>query len=496
MAGGPVLVWFRQDLRLSDHPALREAARKGPVIPVFILDPVGEGAWAPAGASRWWLHHSLAALDTCLRKTGSRLILRRGNSLQVLRDLIRETGARAIHISRRYEPAAAARDALAEKALHADGVTLEVFGSALLFEPESIRTGSGGPYQVFTPFWRATQAAPDPLPPLPAPRKLPPPAAWPESLDLRVLELLPRPDWAAGLRAAWKPGAEGARALLRDQLPDILPGYPEQRDRPDEDGTSRLSPHLHFGEIGAREAWAAAGGYAGAPDPTGGMIAWRRQVIWREFAHHLLAHFPRTADAPLRPFFAAFPWRDDAAGLKAWQRGRTGYPYIDAGMRQLWATGWMHNRVRMAAGSFLVKHLLLPWQAGAKWFWDTLVDADLAQNTLGWQWVAGCGADAAPYFRIFNPVTQGERFDPRGAYVRRWVPELARLPDAWIHTPWEAPEAVLRQAGVALGSTYPRPIVAHAEGRVRALAAYQTLRAEAPEAAEARSAGTLRHGRR
>jgi deoxyribodipyrimidine photo-lyase len=479
---GPVLVWLRRDLRLSDHPALDAAARRGPVIPVFIHDPDGDGAWAPGAASRWWLRHSLASLGQALARRGSRLILRRGDSLRALSDLARETGASAVHFSRRYEPAAAARDARVSEALRNAGVTLARHGSALLFEPEALRTGSGGPYRVFTPFWNALQAAPAPAPPLPVPR-LNAPEAWPDSLDLDGLGLSPDPDGAAGMRAAWNPGWEGARALMEDHLPGALARYAADRDRPDRDGTARLSPHLHFGEIGPREAWAAAGGFrdsAAAPGhgtPEGpGPSAWRRQLAWREFAHHLLAHFPRTAEAPLRPAFAAFPWAASEAHLSAWRRGRTGYPLVDAGMRQLGSIGWMHNRVRMTAASFLVKHLLLPWQEGARAFWDMLVDADLAQNTLGWQWVAGCGADAAPYFRVFNPVAQGVKCDPDGAYVRRWVPELARLPARWIHRPWEAPAAVLSDAGVALGKDYPRPVVGHAAARARALAAYGSLR--------------------
>jgi deoxyribodipyrimidine photo-lyase len=470
----PVLVWFRQDLRLSDHPALAAAARRGPVIPVFIWDPTGEGAWAPGGASRWWLRNSLASLATALAERGSRLILRRGDSLGVLRNLVRETDATALHFSRRYEPAAAARDASVTEALRHAGVTSCAFGSALLFEPEALRTGAGGPYKVFTPFWKSLQALPAPLPPLPIPR-LPVPDAWPDSLDLRALGLLPKPDWAAGMPSAWTPGWRGAQASLRTHLPEVLPDYSQDRDRTDRDGTARLSPHLHFGELGAREAWAAAEGYVGIP--------WRRQLAWREFAHHLLAHFPRSAGTPLRAAFAAFPWREDPPALEAWRRGLTGYPLVDAGMRQLWSIGWMHNRARMAAGSFLVKHLLVPWQEGARWFWDTLVDADLAQNTMGWQWVAGCGADAAPYFRIFNPVLQGEKTDPAGAYVREWVPALARVPTAWIHRPWEAPASVLREAGVALGKDYPRPIIDHAYARGRALAAYGSLRAAAIDVA-------------
>ncbi|MEO7426256.1 MAG: deoxyribodipyrimidine photo-lyase [Fibrobacteria bacterium] len=483
------LVWFRLDLRLSDHPALHQAARRGPVIPVYIdEDASGSGRngneWAPGAASRWWLHHSLASLDADLRARGVRLILRRGDPLAVLRDLIRETGAEAVHWSRRYEPALDLRDRKIAQALRGDGVEVEAFASALLFEPESIRTQTGGPYQVFTPYWRACLAASEPLPPLPELERIQAPEAWPDSLDLRALDLLPHIAWAGGLAETWRPGSQGARALLGDRLDAGLNAglraYASDRDTPAAEGTSRQSPHLHFGEIGVREIWAAVQGRldAGDGDAAGraSLLAYQRQLGWREFAHHLLVHFPRTPVEPLRSGFAAFPWRRDAAGLCAWQRGRTGYPYVDAGMRQLWATGWMHNRVRMAAASFLVKHLLIPWQDGARWFWDTLVDADLAQNTLGWQWVAGCGADAAPYFRIFNPVTQGERFDPEGAYIRRWVPELARLQGKWIHRPWEAPASALNAAGLVLGGDYPLPVVDHALARARALAAYQTFR--------------------
>lgn len=421
-----------------------------------------------------------------MRAKGSRLIRRQGDSLETLRGLVRETGAQAVHWTRRYEPAIEARDKEIAAALRRQGVKAEVFVSALLYEPEDIRTRVGnGPYQVFTPFWRATQgragqAAPEPTPPLPAPRNIQAPEKWPMSLELAALGLSPRPDWAGGLRKAWRPGASGARALFAERLAGTLDGYAESRDIPEREGTSRLSPHLHFGEIGIREIWAGlelrlATAMDDAP-ARASLLAWQRQLIWREFAHHLLVHFPHTPQKPLRPAFEAFPWLRDAKGLRAWQQGRTGYPYVDAGMRQLWATGWMHNRVRMAAASFLVKHLLLPWQAGAKWFWDTLVDADLAQNTLGWQWVAGSGADAAPYFRIFHPVTQGERLDPRGEYVRRWVPELAGLEAKWIHRPWEAPAQALAKAGIVLGKTYPKPLVDHAAARARALAAYHSLR--------------------
>jgi deoxyribodipyrimidine photo-lyase len=390
-----------------------------------------------------------------------------------------ETDADAVFWSRRYEPAAATRDVQIEQSLKAVGLVVQTFSGALLFEPGEVRTGNGQPYQVFTPFWRACVARPEPPRPLPVPSRIVPPFKTPASLPLMGLELEPKIDWAAGIRATWQPGLEGARAQLRRFLAEGLAGYSTGRDSPDRVLTSRLSPHLHFGEVSPRTVWHAVKDVV-ASHPQRALRhqvgTYLRQLGWREFAHHLLAHLPQSTHQPLRSRFARFPWRKDTAALKAWQKGQTGHPLVDAGMRELWTTGWMHNRVRMVTASFLVKDLLLPWQAGAQWFWDTLVDADLANNTLGWQWTAGCGADAAPYFRIFNPVGQGKKFDPLGTYVRRWVPELAKLPDRWIHQPWEASPQTLREAGVRLGDTYPRPIVDHAEARLRALSALASLK--------------------
>jgi deoxyribodipyrimidine photo-lyase len=464
------LVWFRQDLRLSDNPALLAAtARGGPVVPLYIGSPEEDGEWPPGAASRWWLQRSLAALASDLESRGSRLILRAGASLAALRELAAETGAQAVFWSRRYEPAAVERDRQVEAALTRGGIEVHHYNASLLFEPHEVRTRSGGPFRVFTPFWTACRRGPAPPPPQPAPARLVAPARWPASLPLSDLGLEPRFDWAAGLRAAWRPGEAGAAAELERLVEEALAGYPEQRDRPGRTGTSRLSPHLHHGEIGPRQIWqAVCRGRAGSSSVAGSFL---RQLGWREFAFHLLRHFPHSPDRPLRPAFASFPWARDRRALRAWQRGRTGYPIVDAGMRELWKTGWMHNRARMIAASFLVKDLLLSWNVGARWFWDTLVDADLANNTLGWQWVAGCGADAAPFFRVFNPAAQGARFDTRGEYVRRWVPEISGLPDRWIHHPSAAPAEVLRKAGVELGKTYPLPIVDHAAARRRALAA-------------------------
>jgi deoxyribodipyrimidine photo-lyase len=469
------VVWFRLDLRLADNPALAAArARGGPVIPVFIHAPEEEGDWPPGGASRWWLHQSLLSLTNALDKAGSRLIIRGGPSTEALLALARETGAEAVFWNRRYEPALIQRDRQIKETLRGANLAAESHNSALLFEPWTIANKTNRPFQVFTPFWRHCLTLDEPPAPQPAPRSLRAPDRWPESEVLENLELEPRPDWAKGLRRAWRPGEAGARANLRRFCEHAFADYSNQRNRPDLEGTSRLSPHLHFGEIGPRQIWHELREFAGQQHRE--TRAWRQsqflaEIGWREFAHHLLYHFPETPAAPLRPGFARFPWRRNADWLRAWQCGRTGYPVVDAGMRELWATGWMHNRVRMIAASFLVKDLLIDWRDGARWFWDTLVDADLASNTLGWQWTAGCGADAAPYFRIFNPVSQGQRFDPNGEYVRRWVPELARLPAPWIHQPWASPPAILQSAGVNLDHTYPAPVVSHAIAREVALEA-------------------------
>ena len=476
----PSLVWFRLDLRLADHPALQTAVkRRGQVIPVFIHAPEEEAPWEPGAASRWWLHQSLASLEARLREVGSRLVIRRGPSLETLRSLVKETGAGAVFWNRRYEPAVIARDQKIKDALRNDGLEVESFNGALLHEPWTIQNQSGKPFQVFTPFWKNCLTKPDPADARPAPRKLNAPPSWPNSLALAGLELEPKLKWAEGMRAAWRPGEAGAAKTLKRFLANSFDSYSEQRNHPGVTGTSRLSPHLHFGEISPRQVWQGLRRMAsqrGLPAEQWRGSQYLTEIGWREFAHHLLHHFPHTPTEPLRPAFKNFPWRKDATWFRAWQRGRTGYPIVDAGMRELWATGWMHNRVRMIVASFLVKDLLLSWQEGAAWFWDTLVDADLAQNTLGWQWTAGCGADAAPYFRVFNPISQGEKFDPHGDYVRRWCPELAKLPDEWIHEPWAAPALVLARAGFKLGCDYPQPIVSHVIAREVALEAFARIK--------------------
>jgi len=476
----PSLLWLRLDLRLADNPALHAAIRHGgAVIPVFLHSPEEEQPWAPGGASNWWLHQSLLALEKNLRACGSRLVFRRGPALASLRQLVRETGATGVFWNRRYEPAVRARDAIIQEALRDAGIKTESYNAALLHEPWGIKNKSGRPFQVFTPFWKHCSTLDDPPEPLRSPERIPAPKTWPASLALAELELDPKINWAAGLRTAWAPGETGAQASLQAFLARKFDDYPEQRNRPDQAGTSRLSPHLHFGELGPRQIWhglKSAAAKHGLPPAQWRGSPFLAEVGWREFAHHLLFHFPHTTDEPLRREFAGFPWRADTKRLHAWQQGRTGYPIVDAGMRELWATGWMHNRVRMIAASFLVKDLLQPWSDGARWFWDTLVDADLAQNSLGWQWTAGCGADAAPYFRVFNPTTQGEKFDPEGTYVRRWCPELASLSADWIHQPHAAPPEVLRAAKIVLGREYPQPLVNHADARETALAAFARIK--------------------
>jgi deoxyribodipyrimidine photo-lyase len=468
----PVIVWFRQDLRVGDHPALHAAVENGtPVIPLFVLDGDrdGHGEWAPGGASRWWLAGSLDALDADLRARGSRLILRRGRARDVLDWLANETGAQGVYLTRHYEPHHARAETEVAAWCERRGIACRRFGGNLLFEPEAVRTKAGQPFKVFTPFYRACLAAGGIRPALPTPARIAAPEAWPASERLEDWQLRPtKPDWAAGLRAHWRPGAAPAVDRLDQFLDDGLSDYGADRDRPDRDGTSALSPHLHFGELGPRQVWQRT---RHAVDAEGGSeqgaATYLRELLWREFSYHLLHHWPELPTQPFNPAFARFPWREDDAALTAWQRGQTGIPIVDAGMRQLWHSGWMHNRVRMIVASFLTKHLLVPWQAGAQWFWDTLVDADLANNSASWQWVAGCGADAAPYFRIFNPVLQGRKFDPDGAYVRRWVPELAGLPDRHIHAPWENGASV---------DGYPAPLIDLKAGRERALAAYAAMK--------------------
>jgi deoxyribodipyrimidine photo-lyase len=468
----PSLLWFRQDLRLADNPALIAAAQRGgPVIAAYVLDDAAAGDWAIGGAARWWLHHSLTALAESLEALGIPLVLRRGLATAVVPALAKEIGAGAAFWNQLYEPLAVTRDGEIAEALGKANVEVQSFAASLIAEPQTAKTKTGTPFKVFTPFWKNLHGHGGPGRPE-KPPQLHQKAPGVPSDDLADWALLPKhPNWAAAFSEDWTPGEAGGQARLAEFIAHGLGAYATGRNLPGIDGVSRLSPHLHWGELSIRQVWHAVELHAGS-----GAETYLKELGWRDFAHHLLWQFP---DLPATPFierFAAFPWRNDAAGLKAWQRGLTGYPVVDAGMRQLWTTGWMHNRVRMVVGSFLVKHLLIDWREGETWFWDCLVDADLANNAFNWQWIAGSGADAAPYFRIFNPVLQGEKFDGKGEYVRRWVPEISALPDAWLHKPWMAPKNVLAKAGIELGKTYPKPIVDHDAARARALEALKSIR--------------------
>ncbi|WP_454137075.1 cryptochrome/photolyase family protein [Microbacterium paulum] len=421
----PSLVWFRDDLRLADNPALRAAAdRDEPVIGVYVLDEASPGVRPLGGAARWWLHHSLSELDERLREKGSVLVLRRGAASDVLPALVGETGAGAVFWNRRYGGPEREIDAGIKDGLRGDGVEVASFAGSLLYEPWTVRTGAGTPYGVFTPFWNACRQLPAPRAPLPEPRELRGPGRHPASDDLAEWGSLPTsPDWAGGLRERWEPGERAAKARLREFLADDAADYDRARDEPAAGATSLLSPRLRWGEISPYEVWHAA---VSSDAPVGGFLS---ELGWREFAWHTLFHFPDLATKNLRSAFDAFPWpRLRPTMLRAWQQGETGIPLVDAGMRELWVSGYMHNRVRMVTASFLIKNLLIDWRHGEEWFWDTLVDADAANNPFNWQWVAGSGADAAPYFRIFNPELQAKKFDPDGHYVREWAPDATAHP--------------------------------------------------------------------
>jgi deoxyribodipyrimidine photo-lyase len=483
MTARPVIVWFRESVRLSDHPALAAAVQRGvPVICLFVLDDDSPGLRPRGGATRWWLAQSLKSLRASLLAIGSDLVIRRGAAARVVAALARESNAAAVFWNdiAQAPQRAVARDV--GEALAMLGIESQSFSDDLLVDPGRLRNKEGRTMRVFTPFWKRVLALGDPPQPLPAPKSLPP-ASGISGLAIEDLDLEPtRPDWAAGLRETWlrntsQPGERGAQARLAAFLQTDVTTYVGDRERPDRDGTSRLSPHLRFGELSPRQVWHAARFAAAERSSTAaGIDKFMSELGWREFSRHLLYDLPDLATRNLQPSFDAFPWRQDHIALRAWQRGRTGYPIVDAGMRELWHSGTMHNRVRMVVASFLVKHLLIDWREGERWFWDTLVDADPGSNPASWQWVAGSGADAAPYFRVFNPVLQGEKFDSDGVYVRRWVPELAGLPAPLIHRPWSTTPLELASAGVTLGGNYPAPIVDHKAARERALAAYARTR--------------------
>jgi deoxyribodipyrimidine photo-lyase len=476
-------MWFRDDLRLADNPALHAAASQGhPMICIYVFDeskdlrPLG-------GASKYWLHGALAALHEALVHKQGGLAILRGASATVIEDLIADAGAGAIYWNRRYDEAGCAIDSKLKAKLKALGINAQSFNASLLHEPWSVRNKSGAPFQVFSAYWRAARGQGEPQAPLQAPRTL---TFLKLSKKLREkcvalddLALQPKmPDWSTGLRESWTISEQAAQDRLDCFLKTELRGYASGRDRPDQTSTSRLSPYLRFGQVSPRQIWHAAKDATStgvSPAGENDLEKFLSELGWREFSYHLLFEHPDLAQRNLRSGFDAMPWLNEPNALRAWQRGQTGYPIVDAGMRQLWTTGWMHNRVRMVAASFLIKHLLIDWRRGEEWFWDTLVDADPANNAASWQWVAGSGADAAPYFRIFNPTLQGEKFDPDGAYVKHWVPELAGLPASVIHKPWKASAQQLSDAHIVLGKTYPHPIVDHDMARKHALAAFKAM---------------------
>lgn len=473
----PVILWFRKDLRLDDNRALHAACARGrPVIPLYIRE-TDKGSVGPLGAAQaWWLHHSLVAMTHSLRKRGSALVLASGDALAVIDALIESTGASGVFWNRRYDPQGAAIDARIEDALKGTEVETGSFAGQLLHEPARLLTSSGSGYRVYTPFRRALEGSCEPDEPIAAPPKIASPARWPRSENLASWALLrTHPDWAEHFLDLWTPGEAAALKQLEDFVERSLVGYRSDRDFPGKPGTSMLSPYLAMGEISPARIWHATRGLT-KHVPAADIISFRKELIWREFCYHLFFHFPRLREDNWNNRFDALAWNAGSQQFESWTKGMTGYPIVDAGMRQLWKYGWMHNRVRMITASFLIKDLLIDWRRGEAWFRDTLVDADPANNPANWQWVAGTGADASPFFRIFNPVLQGEKFDPEGGYVRVFVPELAGLDAKYLHRPFEAPQKALEAAGIILGETYPQPIVNHGEVRERALQAYRAIK--------------------
>lgn len=478
-SGSASIVWFRNDLRVADNPALRAAVDRGaPIVCVYILQADGREF---GGASKWWLNQSISRLSDTIQKLGGTLILRKGDAPEILSGLVKDAAADAVFWNRRYDKTGMETDAAIKQQLKEDGVIAESFKANLLFEPWEVENKSGDYYKVYSPFKRACLSLGVDRTPYPAPKKLVALGTDIPSERLHDWDLHPsNPDWSKSIAETWTAGEAGAKDRLEAFLYDGgITGYHTDRNLPaKKGGTSCLSPHLAFGEISPYQIWATAT----SPDldaPSKDQETFLSELLWREFSYTLLYFNPELRKKNFQPRFDAFEWSGNKDLLPCWKRGQTGYPMVDAGMRQLWLTGWMHNRVRMIVGSFLVKHLLLDWKLGEEWFWDTLVDADPANNAASWQWIAGSGADAAPYFRIFNPMSQGEKFDPAGEYIRQFVPELKNLPDKYLNAPWEAPETVLSEAGIVLGETYPKPIVDHSVAREKALRAFANTKQDA-----------------
>jgi deoxyribodipyrimidine photo-lyase len=467
-------MWFRQDLRLADNPALTAAVEsQRPLIAIYVLDDINADDWAMGAASKWWLQQSLLSLNDSLQ---GQLHIYRGDAAKIVTTLAKEINSSAVYWNRCYEPWRIDRDGEIKRQLKNKGLAGRSFNGSLLFEPQDVAKADGTPYKVFTPFYRkgCLQNGPEPRLPM-TPPSMPDFFVTPLRGNISTLQWLPAASWHRSIARHWQPGEQGALDRLEQFLETGIMNYKMGRDRPDQSNVSRLSPHLHFGEVSPNQVWHAANALKAVSRIENDVEHFQSELGWREFSHHLLFHWPEIVHDNLQKKFDRFPWRDDPDALKRWQQGTTGYPIVDAGMRELWQTGFMHNRVRMIVGSFLVKNLMLHWHHGADWFWDTLVDADLANNSASWQWIAGCGADAAPYFRIFNPVTQGQKFDPDGIYVRRYVPELALLSNKYLHRPWEAPQDLLEHANIALGKDYPQPMIDLKTSRIRALDAFRSL---------------------
>lgn len=463
------IVWFRQDLRYNDNPALTEACNKHQfIIPLYIYSKETVGA-----AQNWWLHHSLLALQAALEQHGLHLCLQRGEALSILNKLLAEHKIDAIYWNRCYEPSRIQQDTKIKTELSAKGLEIRSFNGSLLNEPWTVTNKSGSYFKVFTPYWK--QSIQQIVLPKISPLNHYGDQPKTPSAHIKDWHLLPtKPDWATRFAQDWEPGEKGAMKKLTSFIEHHLQTYKDDRDIPSKTATSHLSPHLHFGEISPWQLWSAIQEATLQPHcDLSSIERFLAELGWREFSYYLLYHFPDLPNLNFRSEFNNFSWDNNAEHLQCWQKGMTGFPIIDAGMRELWQTGYMHNRVRMIVASFLTKDLLIDWREGAKWFYYTLLDADLASNSASWQWVAGTGADSAPYFRIFNPTLQGEKFDHQGEYVTTWVPELSKVPTKWIHKPWEAPKHLLP---ITLGEDYPYPLVDHSIARKIALQNYQTMR--------------------
>ena len=468
------VMWFRQDLRLADNPALTNALEDGKTLPIFILDNVNSKEHVNGAASKWWLHHSLIKLNKSLK---NKLCFFVGNPIDILDEIHKQFEISNIFWSRCYEPWRIKRDKKIKKHFNDQNVNVNTFNGSLLWEPWNIAKKDGTPYKVFTPYYRKGCLNSDkPRMPLPAPNLSNLISIDNHDLKIEDLELMPKHNWYNKMISLWSPGEEGAKSKIEEFISNGLNNYKEGRNFPSNKNVSQLSPHLHFGEVSPNQVWYRAKTKEGKLGIKKDLDHFLSELGWREFSFNLLYHFPFLPKENLQKKFDNFPWDNDKDKLKKWQKGLTGYPIVDAGMQELWQTGYMHNRLRMVVGSFLVKNLLLHWHHGERWFWDCLIDADLASNSAGWQWIAGSGADAAPYFRIFNPITQGQKFDPDGKYTRKYLPVLNDMPDKFLFNPWEAPEDVLRSAGVKLGENYPLPIVEIGSSRQKALEAFATTK--------------------